>query len=101
MKILHYKSSINRHFRAYCTNNITKHDLSSCFFFIMFCDCFPSSPLELLRIQYSVSMLTSYNNSSANTCIMAPGRSFVQCKPKQLITRSRELHIKLEDINQT
>uniref|UniRef100_A0A7C9EID0 Uncharacterized protein n=1 Tax=Opuntia streptacantha TaxID=393608 RepID=A0A7C9EID0_OPUST len=26
-------------------------------------------------------------------CIMAPGRSFVQCNPKQLITRSRELSL--------
>lgn len=39
--------------------------------------------------------LKSVNNepqtSQAHTCIMAPGRSFVQCSPKLLMIRSREL----------
>lgn len=30
--------------------------------------------------------------TKTHTCIIAPGRSFVQCSPKQLITKSTELH---------
>lgn len=37
---------------------------------------------------------TSFRLREPHTCIIAPGRSFIQWSPKQLITRSRELQIK-------
>lgn len=37
------------------------------------------------------SINNEHQTSQAHTCIMAPGRSFVQCSPKLLMIRSREL----------
>ena len=42
--------------------------------------------------------LKESHNKEVHTCIMAPGRSFVQWSPKQLITKSTELHSQIQNI---